>query len=130
MEFFKATWDIIKPELMNVLNEFHSTRTVDWRLNCTNIILLPKCEGAATMYNFIPISLIGGVYKVISKCLANRLKVVMPTIISKFQGAFVDERKITDGILIASELIDSRERLNVPGLVVKMDLQKAFDNIS
>ncbi|XP_026396249.1 uncharacterized protein LOC113290874 [Papaver somniferum] len=58
------------------------------------------------------------------------MKIVMPSIISKFQGAFVDERQITDGILIASELIDARERSNIPGLIFKVDLQKAFDNIN
>lgn len=55
---------------------------------------------------------------------------MMPSIISEFQGAFVDIRQITDGILIASELIDAREKTDVSGLVVNVDLEKAFDNIS
>lgn len=54
----------------------------------------------------------------------------MPSIISEFQGAFVDNRQLTDGILIASELIGAREKTNIPDLVVKVDLEKAFDNIS
>lgn len=122
MEFFKATWDIIKPELMNFFNEFHSTGNLYWRLNCTNIILLPKCEGSSSMNNYRPINLIGGIYKVIYKCLADGIKIVMPSIISKFQGAFVDERHITYGILIASELTDARERPNIPGLILMVDL--------
>ncbi|XP_026378165.1 uncharacterized protein LOC113272563 [Papaver somniferum] len=130
MEFFKATWDIIKPELMNIFNEFHCTGRLYWRLHCTNIILLPKCEGVVSMHNYRPISLIGGIYKIISKCLADRMKIVMPIIISKYQGAFIDERQITDGNLITSELIDAREKSYTPGLVVKVDFQKAFDNIN
>ncbi|XP_026395869.1 uncharacterized protein LOC113290483 [Papaver somniferum] len=70
-----------------------------------------------------------GVYKIITKLLADRLKVVKPTIISEFQGEFVDSRQITDGILISSELFDSRERDKMPGLVVEVDLYKAFDSI-
>ncbi|XP_026396975.1 uncharacterized protein LOC113291689 [Papaver somniferum] len=130
MEFFKAVWDIIKEDLMLVIKEFEHSGTLDWRLNCTNIILIPKCEGDVNMNDFRPISLVGGVYKIIIKLLADRLKVVLPTIISDFQGAFVDNRQITDGNLITSEIIDSRERDNNPGLVVKVDFQKAFDSIN
>ncbi|XP_026451625.1 uncharacterized protein LOC113351936 [Papaver somniferum] len=110
MEFFKAVWDVIKAELMAVMKEFEQTGNIDWRLNCTNIIFIPKCEGSTSMTNFRPISLIGGVYQIISKLLADRLKLVIPCIISEFQGAFVDNRQITYEILIASELINSRER--------------------
>ncbi|XP_026410852.1 uncharacterized protein LOC113306081 [Papaver somniferum] len=78
----------------------------------------------------MPISLIGGVYKIISKFLANRLKLVLPSLITEFQGAFVDGRQITDGILIAAELIDARERFQILGMVVKVDLEKDFDNLN
>lgn len=90
IEFFKVVCDIIKPELMVVMKEFEQTGNIDWRLNCTNVILIPKWEGATSMGNFRTISLIGGVCKIISKLLAERLKLVIPSIISEFQGAFVD----------------------------------------
>ncbi|XP_026396741.1 uncharacterized protein LOC113291420 [Papaver somniferum] len=129
-EVKQAVWDIIKPELMAVVGEFQHTKKLDWRLNCTNIILIPKYEGAVSMHNFRPISLIGGIHKIVSKLLADRLKMVLPSIISEFQGAFVDNRKITEGILIASELVDATERDKIAGFVVKVDLEKAFDKIS
>ncbi|XP_026410778.1 uncharacterized protein LOC113306003 [Papaver somniferum] len=130
MEFFKEVWDIIKVDLMEVIKEFEVKGSLDWRLNCTNIILIPKCDGENSMHNFMPIILIGGVYKILSKLLAERLKLVFPTIILEFQGAFVGSRENTDGILIASELIDARERADMEGLVVKVYLEKAFNNIS
>lgn len=130
MDLFKAVWEIIKGDLMAVMKEFEITGRLDWRLNCTKTVLIPKCDGATSMHNFRPISLIGGIYKIISKTLTERLKVVMPSLISEFQGAFVDNMQITDDILIALELIDAREKTNVFGLVVKVNLEKAFDNIS
>lgn len=48
----------------------------------------------------------------------------MPTIISDFQGAFIEDKQVTDGILIAFEMIDSRERMKNSGLAVKVHLQK------
>ncbi|XP_026384569.1 uncharacterized protein LOC113280127 [Papaver somniferum] len=58
------------------------------------------------------------------------MKLVLPSIITDFQGAFIHERQISDGILITDELIDSRKRENKPGLVCKVDFEKAFDNIN
>ncbi|XP_026377645.1 uncharacterized protein LOC113271937 [Papaver somniferum] len=72
----------------------------------------PRPDGyTMELFKAVPISLIGGIYKIISKLLADTLKQVLPSIISEFQGAFVDSRKISDGILIASELIDSKSGL-------------------
>ena len=76
-----------------------------------------------------PISLVGCWYKLLAKILANRLKSVMPLIVSPFQGAFVAKRQILDGVLIANELIDSRKRSKVDGFLLKIDLEKAYDHV-
>lgn len=57
------------------------------------------------------------------------MKLVLPSLITNFQGDFIHERQISDGILIAAELIDSRKRKNKSGFVCKVDFTKAFDNI-
>lgn len=92
MEFFKASWEVIKLDLMRVVKEFETTSSLDWRMNCTSLKLIPKVAGSVSLHNFRPISFIGGVYKIVSKMLAERLKAVLPSIISNYQGAFVHER--------------------------------------
>lgn len=71
--------------------------------------------------------MIGCVYKVLAKVLVNRLKRFLPLIINPFQGAFVANKQILDGILISNELIDSRQCLitHEHGFIFKIDLEKA-----
>jgi hypothetical protein len=75
-----------------------------------------------------PISLVGSLYKIIAKVLINRLKGVLDKVISKTQSAFIKGRQILDPILIANESLDSRCRSGEPGILCKMDVEKAYDH--
>jgi hypothetical protein len=98
--------------------------------NATFIALIPKKSGVVDIMDFRPISLVGGVYKIIAKVIANRLKIVMEKISSKLQNAFIKGRRILDFVLIANKYLDSRIRSREPDVMCKLKIEKAYNHVN
>ncbi|KAF5203212.1 Transposon tx1 uncharacterized protein [Thalictrum thalictroides] len=127
MVVFQKCWSIFKHDIMKVMCEFYEDEFIYWRNNTTFIFLIPKKLSAASLNDFRPKSLVGGIYKIFSKVLSTRLMVVLPSLISPEQCAFVGNRQILDGVLIANECIESRLRAKQDRLICKVDIAKAYD---
>lgn len=87
--FIKANWDNMKEEVMQTMDEFFEKGKIVKGLNSSFIVLIPKKVGSSTLEEYRPISLIGCLYKIIAKTLANRISKVLDGVISENQSAFV-----------------------------------------
>ncbi|RVW99041.1 Transposon TX1 uncharacterized 149 kDa protein [Vitis vinifera] len=123
MAFWLFCWDVVKIEIMGFFREFHERGKFVKSLNATFLVLVLKKGGAEDLKDFRPISLVGSLYKLLAKVLANRIKKVMGKVISESQNAFVEDRQILDATLIANEVVHSRLKDNVGGL--KINLEKS-----
>ena len=79
--------------------------------------------------NWRPITLTNTDYKIISKILASRLQNVLPNIISHNQSGFLKGRLIAEHIRTLDDIIFIASECHVPGMIVSLDYQRAFDTI-
>ncbi|KAL6125577.1 hypothetical protein ACLB2K_073633 [Fragaria x ananassa] len=130
--FYQAYWEIVEDEVSNrclqVLNEGASVKD----LNHTLLALIPKIENPQGVADFRPISLCNVLYKLISKAMVNRMKLILPEVISCYQSAFVPGRCIHDNVVTAFEVIHSirnKQTGTHPYCVLKLDISKAYDRV-
>nr|KYP72270.1 Transposon TX1 uncharacterized [Cajanus cajan] len=82
------------------------------------------------MEEYRPISLIGCMYKVLAKVLANRMKKVIGKVIYESQSSFFKGRLILDSVLIANEILEEAKRKKKQCLLFKVDFEKAYDSVN
>lgn len=112
---FKSVGKFLKRISCNSFKEFYDNGCLAKGINSSFITLLPKNENLGGVSDYRPISLIGSLYKILSKVLASRLKKVLPKIIGESQSAFIGGRNILDGILVSNEVVDWWKRKKKKG---------------
>ena len=130
--FFQQFWPILGKEVYSCCKDWLNNNSFPTNLNDTNMVLIPKKENACRLKDLPPIALCNILYKILSKVLANRLKLILPHIISENQAAFVPERSINDNVLIAFELIHHMKqssRGSEGDVALKLDISKAYNKV-
>ena len=128
--FFHCLWYLIKQEMWEVVEELRQAQGVLTDFNATFLTLIPKSEGEDRPGKFKPIALCNAIYKIISKVIANRLKLILPIMIGPEQSGFVEGRQILDGIILVHESFHSLKLTKNLGMMVKLDIAKYYAKLS
>ena len=130
--FYQQFWPIVGEVVNKTILDFLNHGLYPPNFNETHIVLIPKVKEPKRVTDFRLISLCNVVFRITSKVIANKLKKILPSIISDTQSAFVHGRLITDNVLVAFETmhhINGRKGGKKGEMALKLDMSKAYDRV-
>ena len=102
LAFYQKFWHVVDTDITKACLRFIRDYSFPDGLNVTSIVLIPKKKQPEFFIDVRPISLYNVLYKIVANMLANRMKMVLGSIISNSQSAFVLGRAISDNVLISA----------------------------
>jgi Reverse transcriptase (RNA-dependent DNA polymerase) len=128
--FYQHFFELVKPDLLVLLQKFYSNSLEEARLNHAMVCLVPKEQEAKIIQKYRPISLVDCCFKILSKVLTNRLAPFMHSLVDQSQSTFIKGRYILDNVLAANEIIHATKQAKHSGVVLKVDFEKAYDRVN
>ena len=83
-----------------------------------------------SLKNWQPITLLNVFYKLVSGCISHRIKSTLDTLIAESQTSFIQGRFLGENTRFIYDLMQYTEINKIPGLLMLIDCEKAFDSIS
>lgn len=131
VEFYLKFWNVLGPLFADVVIEIKKSNMLSPTMKRGIISLIYKKKGDKKLLkNWRPITLLNVDYKLISKTLASRLKLVLDSIISPEQTCSVPGRDIAENVASIRDVIDYVNEENISAYILKIDSEKAFDRVS
>ena len=130
IEFYRQFWNIISTPLIQCFNYSYDHGELSHSQKQAIISLLEK-DGKDRLYikNWRPISLLNVDYKILTKTLSNRVKLVLPHIININQTGYVEGRKLCYSVRLVQDIMEYTKIKNTSGILLQIDFEKAFDSI-
>ena len=130
--FYQNYWSLVGSDVTDAILMYLNTSTLPPSLGHSFITLIPKVKNPKYISQYQPISLSNVLYRAYSKVLANRLKKLLPSIVSKQQSAFMTDHLISDNIIVAFETLHYMRNHSTGStsfMTLKLDMSKAYDRV-
>lgn len=125
--FVKRFWNLLKADVIQVTEQFHSHGKFPKGANASFLAFIPKKEVIGGLGDYRPISLIGSLYKILSKVLAMRLSKVVGKLVNESQLTFVGGRNVLDSMVVVNECMHEVKRRKRSTLIFKENFEKVYD---
>ena len=130
-DFYKVFWGKLGHFVVRSINAGFIKGELSISQKLGIITCIPKeNKSRFHMKNYRPISLLNCVYKIASGCIANRIKSTLNKLIHSDQTGFIAGRYIGENTRLLYDIMQITEEKNLPGLLLLIDFEKAFDSIS
>jgi hypothetical protein len=130
-DFYKFFWSDIKYFVLNSVNYAFLAGEMSKDQKLGIISLSPKkTKIRLLLKNWRPITLLTVDYKIIAKCLANRLDKILPHYITMSQFGYVKGRYIGENVRCVIDINEICNQQNIAALAIQIDFEKAFDSIN
>jgi hypothetical protein len=129
-EFYKFFWNDIKQLVLESFKYALRNGELSVEQKRGIISLIPKKDkNRLYLKNWRPISLLNVDYKLLAKVFASRLETVLPFIVSDDQTGYIKGRYIGCNVRVTEDLIYYTNKHKLPGILLMIDFEKAFDTI-
>ena len=129
-EFYKTFWDELASSLISAFNYAYDQGTLSVSQRRGIIKLIPKKDADPHFIkNWRPLTLLNCDLKIATKAIANRIKKVIPKLVNNDQTGFLKGRFIGENIRLIDSIINYAAEQHIPGLLLFIDFEKAFDSL-
>ena len=129
-EFYKQFFSLLGQDLTDSLNAAFESGEMSVSQRRGVITLISKEDSDALLLsNWRPITLLNVDYKIASKVIAKRIERVLPYLIHPDQTGFMKGRYIGQNIRLINDILRQTELQKIPGILLLLDFQKAFDTL-
>ena len=129
-EFYNCFFDILGQDLVDCFNASYNAGEMSISQRRGVITLIPKEDSdLSSLNNWRPITLLNVDYKIAPKVIAKRIEKVLSLLVSPDQTGFIKGGYIGENISLINDILEQTRTQNIPGILLQLDFQKAFDTI-
>jgi len=130
LEFYKVQWDVIKTELLQIVNNMFTNGPILARQVQGQIVCIPEKSQPERIGDYRPLTLLNADYKILARIIANRQKPLLQEISNPHQHCGIPGTTVFDAVATMRDVVAYAETKKVPLCAVSLDFQSAFDFIS
>ena len=129
LEFFGTAWDVIKHEMLTIMNHMYIDGRTSVRQRQGLIFCLPKTPHPKNVGDYRPLTLLNTDYKIMARIIANRIRPFLAAILHPNQHCGVQGNSVFEAVAAVRETVAHAEVTKTPLCIVSIDFSEAFDKI-